>query len=117
MKGEPVVLAPAARVLVDGAIREVFVHRVWELLALNVRTNHVHVVLRGCSTPETAMTTLKAWSTRRLREQSLLAEGERVWARHGSTRYLWTQAAVVASIHYVHEWQAPSSEPRPSGSG
>ena len=25
----------------------------------------------------------------------------RRWARHGSTRYLWTSAAVSAAIHYV----------------
>jgi REP element-mobilizing transposase RayT len=105
MHDEPVVLTPAARSLIDMAIRDVCEHRRWSLTAVNVRTNHVHVVLGGCDEPDRAMAAFKAWSTRRMREAGL-ADGEaRVWARHGSTRCLWSEEAVQRAVAYVIEGQ------------
>jgi hypothetical protein len=51
------------------------------------------------------MTTLKAWSTRRLREARLVEVGARVWSRHGSTRYLWTTESVETACRYVIDSQ------------
>jgi hypothetical protein len=62
-------------------------------------------VLSSQGTPEEAMATLKAWSTRRLREAGHVAAAARVWARHGSTRYLWTEADVEGALRYVLEGQ------------
>ncbi len=42
--------------------------RAWRLLAVNVLTNHAHVVLSGGGAPEEMMTAFKACSTRMLRE-------------------------------------------------
>ena len=69
----PILLDVDQRAVVDRTIREVCAYRGWTLHALNVRTNHVHLVLSAMTTPEQAMTTLKAWATRRLREASLVA--------------------------------------------
>jgi hypothetical protein len=44
LKSEPVLLDRARRASVERAIRETCAHRNWELRAINVRTNHVHVV-------------------------------------------------------------------------
>jgi REP element-mobilizing transposase RayT len=91
---------------VHDAIFEVCGHRAWTLLALNVRTNHVHVVLAaGASPPGPVLVSLKAWSTRRLREAGVVGVATRVWSRHGSTRYLWSEAAVQRAVSYVVEWQ------------
>lgn len=95
------------RQLVHATIHEVCQHRGWELYALNVRTNHVHVVVAGNSTPEKMMNDFKAWATRRLREADLVSSTAKVWSRHGSTRWLWNDQAVEAACRYVLEGQGP----------
>lgn len=87
--------------VVETTIRAHCAIRRWELHALNVRTNHVHLVLTADATPERAMSECKAWSTRRLREAGLITADERVWTRHGSTRYLWDRASLERAIEYV----------------
>lgn len=79
----------------------------WTLLACNVRTNHVHVVVAAVHgvAPESMLTTLKAWSTRTLRESKLVDPEWRVWSRHGSTRYLKNDLAVEHACQYVLEMQ------------
>ena len=47
------------------------------------------------------MTAMKAYASRALNEHVLDGPGRRRWARHGSTRYLWTGDAVRAAIRYV----------------
>jgi len=105
MTSEPMLLSPAAREIVHIAIREVCEFRSWSLLASNVRSNHVHVVLAQCELPDRAMATFKAWSTRRLREAGVADSEARVWARHGSTKYLWSDEAAREAVEYVVEWQ------------
>lgn len=105
-------IAPAAllttvqRDSVATAIRSYCAHRRWRLEAVKVRTNHAHcVVLLASSPPETVMRLLKAWSTRALRERGLLAANQPIWTRHGSTRWLWNEANVIAATRYVEEQQ------------
>jgi hypothetical protein len=74
----PFELDGVQRGIVDGAIRAVVVHRRWTLHALNVRTNHAHVVVTAVQTPERVMNTLKSWATRRLRESGLVDESQPV---------------------------------------
>jgi REP element-mobilizing transposase RayT len=105
MTDEPMLLSTDARLVVHRAIVEVCEHRVWKPLALNVRTNHVHVVLAAGAAPERAMGTFKAWSTRRLREEGFAGPDARVWSRHGSTRYLWSEETVRRAVSYVVDWQ------------
>jgi REP element-mobilizing transposase RayT len=105
MTHEPALLSPDARRLVHLAIVEVCEHRAWNLLALNARTNHVHAVLGAGEPPARVMATFKAWSTRRLREGGAAQPDERVWSRHGSTRYLWSEDRVQRAVKYVKEWQ------------
>lgn len=47
------------------------------------------------------MTVLKSYSSRALNEHALDGPDRRRWARHGSTRYLWTAEAVRAAVRYV----------------
>ncbi len=83
------------------ALRETCDFRSWKLIALHVRTTHVHVVVAAAGPPEPVLTTLKAYATRRLRQNGC-AEPERpVWSRHGSTRYLWDQIGVESVVRYV----------------
>ena len=96
-----------ARQIVRDAILDHCRHREWNLHALNVRTNHVHAVLAydGKSTPEFMLTSLKARTTRCLREARQCPANTRVWTRHGSTRYLWKPCNLDAALAYVLDAQ------------
>ena len=101
LKSPPVVLSAAQREWVEQAIREHAAHRGWRLLALSCRSNHVHVVIAAPdTTPERVMTEMKAYATRALRAAGE-AGPERIWTRHGSTRYVRTPKSVEAAVRYV----------------
>jgi REP element-mobilizing transposase RayT len=78
------------------------------LLAAHIRTNHVHVVTMANCKPELVLNTMKSYSSRALNEAALDGPDRRRWARHGSTRYLWTGDAVRAAIQYVVREQSES---------
>ncbi|MGE0600933.1 MAG: hypothetical protein AB7J35_16560 [Dehalococcoidia bacterium] len=94
-------ISPSARPVIERAILGVCGRRGWSMLAINVRMEHVHMVVAAADMPEKVMLALKAFATRALREQGIISEDRRVWARHGSTRYLLKDGAVEAAIDYV----------------
>lgn len=106
----PMQLDAAQRRLVAETIGAVCCYRNWQLHAAEVRTEHVHVVVSGECRPEAIMTTLKAWCTRRLREAGVLAANGKVWSRHGSTRYLWSEQALEQACRYTLEAQDTDKE-------
>jgi len=102
MKHEPVLLGEQERRIVDSTIRAHAKVRLWTLDAVNVRTNHVHVVVDpGEIKPEPVVAQFKAWATRRLREAGLRTASDRLWADHASTRYLFDPCSVRAAVDYV----------------
>ncbi|MDX9911970.1 MAG: transposase [Phycisphaerales bacterium] len=103
MAEEPLVLDADLRRLVEGVIREHCAIRAWRIHAINVRSNHVHVVLDANVRPEVVMGQLKAWSSRALHER--LPTRERIWTRHGSTRWLKGESAILHAIDYVMNQQ------------
>ena len=105
MRDEPYLLAAESGKLVEQIIAEVVGHRRWTLHIAQARTNHVHVVASGSVSPERMMNDFKAWATRRLRERGYARAEQRVWAEHGSTPHLYTEAQLVAAIDYVKNWQ------------
>ena len=108
-----VTLDGARRHAVQEAIIGVCSHRGWRLFALHVRTTHVHAVISADTPPERVMNDLKAYATRRLRESELLREADRLWTRHGSTRYLHGEASKLAAVRYVVEDQGEFIGPAP----
>ena len=107
LRSSPVVLGEHQRTVVNKAIGDHTEFRKWGLHAINVRTNHVHVVVSCPCPPEKPLREFKAWATRRLREAKLVGSGARVWTRHGSTRYLFNDDAVQRAIRYVRDGQGP----------
>jgi REP element-mobilizing transposase RayT len=101
MTQEPYLLDSVRRQVVLKAMHEVCSSRGWTMLAAHVRTNHVHMIVTAHSRPEQVLIAMKAYSSRALNESELDGPDRRRWARHGSTRYLWTGDAVRAAIHYV----------------
>ena len=99
-------LTKSARELVATTIEEHCRVRGWQLLAVNARSNHVHVVVAFARVgPEKMMGQWKAWSSRRLRALGLAKRGQPVWTRHGSTRYLWNERDIEPAVAYVVEGQ------------
>jgi REP element-mobilizing transposase RayT len=101
MSEMPYFLDESRQRIVLQAIIEVCNHRQWVLLAAHVRSNHVHLVIHAILQPEPIMNTIKSYASRHLNSANL--DGNRVnrWTRHGSTRYLWKEAEVEATIQYV----------------
>ena len=101
LKHAPVILSAGQRDIVSHAIRETCDLRKWLLRALNVRTNHVHVVLSTDVRPELALNALKANATRQLRRDGLWEHSRSPWSDGGSRRYVWTEVGLQRAIDYV----------------
>ena len=98
----PVTLNAESRQSVEKAIRENCSRRKWGLLALHVRTNHVHAVINiGSKKPADALIALKANATRQLREDRLWLYDHSPSAEKGSKRNLWNEISIWEACNYV----------------
>jgi REP element-mobilizing transposase RayT len=104
MTDSPYVLGEAARTIVRDAIVAYCEEKSWTLLALHVRTNHVHVVVSAEREPGRLMSDLKARASRELNRLGADANGKR-WTRHGSTRHLFDEASIAAAVAYTLDEQ------------
>ena len=100
---DAVTLDADQRAVVDETIRAHVRFRGWELLALNVRTNHVHLVVVANRHPDEVMEQLKAWCSRRLSER--LGRKRKWWTEHGSTKWINDEGYLHNAIRYVLERQ------------
>lgn len=102
LKHGPVILRSSQRTCVERSIKHTCSLRDWNLLALNVRTNHIHSVISiGSAKPKRALGALKANATRQMREEGLWRLSTTPWAEKGSGRYLWTDKSVGEAVGYV----------------
>jgi REP element-mobilizing transposase RayT len=102
LKTDALTLSAQQRHIVETAIRETCLHRNWRLHVLNVRTNHVHVIVSiGKTKPEQALNAFKSNSTRKMREEGSWQSSHSPWADKGSKRYLWNDRSVALAIDYV----------------
>jgi REP element-mobilizing transposase RayT len=108
MAQQPYCLNAFRREIVLNSLQEVCSCRDWTLLTAHIRANHVHAVITANCNPESVMSALKAYSSRALNVHALDSPDRRRWARHGSTRYLWTADAVRTAIQYAVREQGES---------
>jgi REP element-mobilizing transposase RayT len=101
LKTKPLILTARQRRIVNEAIRETCLIRKWSLLALNVRTNHVHAVVEANKKPKLVLNAFKANATRRLHEEGQWRHQFSPWAFKGSKRLLWNEKSVERAIDYV----------------
>lgn len=105
MKGPEQALDARRRAEVLSAVEETCQHRGWDLHAVAVRTNHVHVLVTATDKPEKVLSSLKGWCTRRIREANLIEPDLKLWSHHGSTVYLWDDEQMQRAWLYVVEGQ------------
>jgi REP element-mobilizing transposase RayT len=99
-----VALGEAQRDIVEQTFRDHCHFRNWELHAVNVRTNHVHVVVSAAIHPDQVMQQFKAWCSRRLNEATD-SPPAKWWAIHGSTKWINEPQYLEEAIRYVDEGQ------------
>ena len=111
MKQAPYNLDEVRRKLVLESVREVSRYRKWVLLAVHVRSTHVHLLVQAAGyTPEQAMTMFKAYASRALNRAGVDPEGRKRWARHGSTRYINTPQGLRDTMRYIKDEQGEVME-------
>lgn len=102
LKSEIVTLSAVQRNVVEKAIHETCNLRKWHLHAVNVRTNHVHIVVSiGAKKPEIALNAFKANATREMRQNDCWKNEKSPWADKGSKRYLWNERSIALAVDYV----------------
>jgi len=105
MTGECVLLNPADRGTVEAACRTHCDHRGWDLLAVNARTNHVHVVVAAVASPQTVRDQLKANCTGALRKQKTALVARRTWTKGGDCEILDNDDDIEAAVIYTIDAQ------------
>jgi REP element-mobilizing transposase RayT len=103
MTGDAVRLDIAQAQAVADQLRETATHRGWQLLALAVMANHVHVVVGvpGDPDPEKLLGDFKAWATRRL--NTGWGRRDRWWTQSGSRRKKQSPQAIRSAVLYVRD--------------
>ena len=115
MTQEPYLLDEPRRNLVRDAIVEECRFRGWDLLALHVRTNHVHVVVTAERAPDFVTRACKANASKRLNRAGFECRDRHRWTDGGSTKYLWREDAVEEKVAYtLHEQGEPMAVYDPS---
>mgnify|MGYP000055549179 CR=1 FL=1 len=75
------------------------------LLAVHVRSNHVHMIVEAETQPERIMNEFKSYASRELNQLTSERPDRKRWARHGSTRWLWKDEDVRHALQYVIDQQ------------
>ena len=112
MAEEAVLLTLGQRALVEETIRAHCQIRQWSLHAVNVRSNHVHVVLTADRDAKEVMNQLKAWCSRKLSDATGLKNpvafkaGRRRWfTEGGDPEKIEEETYLNNAIQYVLEGQ------------
>lgn len=102
----PCTLTTGHRKVVESTIRAHCKIREWQLHAVAVRSNHVHVVVSAREkSPEDVASQLKPWSTRKLKEADGDSRRLKWWTERGSCRYISDNESLESVMIYVSEAQ------------
>jgi REP element-mobilizing transposase RayT len=101
MRQAKIVLDRKQREIVKDALEGECRYRNYKLHAINVRSNHVHIIVSADLKPEIIADRLKACATRRLRGSGQINKDEKVWSRGRSRQYLWKEIDLSRAIAYV----------------
>ena len=104
LKESPLILNVHQREVVEQTISSHCKIRNWKLHAVNVRSNHAHVVVTAPDyTPEKVALQFKAWCTRKLK--AAYPDRSRFWTEGTSCRWINFDADLAKAIEYTIEAQ------------
>ena len=101
MRAAPMELSSGQRELIDQVIREACAFRDWPVIALNVRTNHVHLVVASTTEPRKMLNLLKTRVSTLVRHAGIIPADRPLWSRGGSTRMLFSEESLAQAVDYV----------------
>src|SRR5262249_127113 len=101
----PYLMDESRRQVVLAPMIDTCAFRGWQLFAVHVRENHVHVVLDAESPFDRIAVDLKAYASRALNRAGIDDCGIKRWSRKASVRTLRTPEARELAIRYVAEKQ------------
>jgi REP element-mobilizing transposase RayT len=107
LKHPEVLIDPPMRRVIRLAIEAECAFQKWTLLALNVRTNHVHAVLPAIVQPARMLQAIKSAATQDVRKQGLLDQTQPIWTSGGSKTWLLDEQERANAIDYVKNQQGP----------
>jgi REP element-mobilizing transposase RayT len=109
MKGTPVKLDSVQAPSLLEQLLSTSQYRAWELLAVAIMANHVHLVVGvpGDPEPETILRDFKAYGSRKLNKIWGKPASGTWWTESGSRRKLPAPDSVLAGIRYVLEQEFP----------
>ena len=112
MSESAVILTETQRAIVEATVRRHCEVRKWDLLAVNVRSNHIHLVVSADRPAEIVLDQFKAWCSRKLSEAAGLSAavadgaGRRRWFTEGGDKIVIdSEKDLVEAIDYVNERQ------------
>jgi hypothetical protein len=104
-------LIPEQRQVVEETVQAHCEIRHWQLHIVNCRTQHVHAVISANVDPDRMLSELKAWCTRKLKEQARSisrdrsSERQNWWTEGGSKRPVFDDNGLESVIIYVRDCQ------------
>lgn len=101
----PVTLTPVQRLKVEAVCREHANVRGWALHAIQVRSNHIHLVVAADKAPKTVRDQFKANATRVLREAPEPITNQTVWTQGGDCEVIDGEENLERVVQYVLEAQ------------
>ena len=105
MNEPPVLLTEPQRAAVENVIREHAAIRGWNLHAVAVRSNHIHVVVSAAAAPKLVRDQFKANATRVLKQFARPIENDKVWTKGGDIEFIDTEDELDNVVAYVTEAQ------------
>jgi REP element-mobilizing transposase RayT len=109
MKGEPIWINEQQAFALLAQFQETATHRRWELVAVAIMANHLHIVVGvpGDPDPKKVLGDFKAYGSRPLNAGWGRPPSDTWWTVGGSTRKLANEQAVRAAIQYLRDQYAP----------
>ncbi|MBZ0135516.1 MAG: transposase [Planctomycetes bacterium] len=107
LKHPKVKLDANARRIVRETIENYCNFKSWGLHAINVRTNHVHLVVEAAEPASKMLNAIKARATRILREEKAFPPDQPIWTERGNKGRIRSERSLKRAIKYVLEDQGP----------
>ena len=105
MKERALTLSPAQRLRIEDVCRQHADIRNWQMHAMSVRSNHVHLVVSAAADPQKVRDQFKANATRVLRQPPHAIEQEHIWTRGGDIEFIDRESDLALVALYVTEAQ------------